>query len=66
MRIVKIQISNFRCVKTATLFPQKHNVLLGPNNVGKTAVLEALNLLLNPEITFASQAIDENDFWNRN
>jgi putative ATP-dependent endonuclease of OLD family len=66
MRIVKIQISNFRCVQNATLFPQKHNVFLGPNNVGKTAVLEALNLLLNPEITIASQAIDENDFWKRN
>jgi putative ATP-dependent endonuclease of OLD family len=66
MRIVRIRISNFRCIKDAEIHPLKDSVLLGPNNVGKTAVLEALNLLLNPEIGAHSQAIDENDFYRRN
>jgi putative ATP-dependent endonuclease of OLD family len=66
MRIVRIRIFNFRCIKEAEIHPLKDSVLLGPNNVGKTAVLEALNLLLNPEIGAHSEAIDENDFYRRN
>ena len=65
MKIVRIVIKNFRCIRSAELFPSIHNVLLGPNNVGKTTVLEALNLVLNPEITFRSNVIDENDFYRR-
>ena len=65
MRIVRIIIRNFRCIKSSEIFPYQHNVLLGPNNSGKTTVLEALNLLLNPEMTFRSRAIDENDFYQR-
>ena len=49
MKIVKIDISNFRCIKSAVFYPELQNVFLGPNNIGKTAVLEALNLTLNPE-----------------
>lgn len=65
MQIVSIKIRNFRCIKASQIFPDRHNVLLGPNNSGKTTVLEALNLLLNPEMTFRSNAIDENDFFQR-
>src|SRR5439155_12937753 len=36
MRIVRLRISNFRCVRSAELFPTAQNVLLGPNNTGKT------------------------------
>lgn len=39
---------------------------LGPNNIGKTTILEALNLLLNPEIgNRSSSVVDENDFYRR-
>ncbi|HUT57389.1 MAG TPA: AAA family ATPase [Phycisphaerae bacterium] len=65
MRIVRIRIRNFRCIGDAEVFPVKHNVLLGPNNVGKTAVLEAINLVLNPELVWRPGVIDENDFFNR-
>src|SRR5579864_6745944 len=65
MKIVRLRIQNFRCIKFAELFPVKHNVLLGPNNTGKTAVLEALNLLLNPETSGRWTVIDENDFFSR-
>ena len=65
MRIVRIRIQNFRCIRQAEIFPHTHNVLLGPNNVGKTAVLEAINLALNPEIFARPGVIDENDFLNR-
>lgn len=65
MRIVRIDIENFRAVKKATLFPEKHNVYLGPNNIGKTTVLEALNFLLNPEISPRPGVVNENDFYRR-
>lgn len=65
MRIVRLDIENFRAVKKATLYPGKHNVYLGPNNIGKTSILEALNLLLNPEISPRAGVIDENDFFRR-
>lgn len=65
MHIVRIAIQNFRCIKDAIIFPAKNNVLLGPNNVGKTAFLEALNLSLNPEMGPRWKIIDENDFFER-
>jgi putative ATP-dependent endonuclease of OLD family len=40
-------------------------VYLGPNNIGKTAVLEALNFLLNPELSNRGTVVDENDFYCR-
>lgn len=65
MRIVRLDIKRFRSSRLGTLFPGVHNVYLGPNNLGKTAVLEALNLLLNPELTTRGSIIDENDFYCR-
>ncbi len=66
MQIVRIDIRNFRCIREAVIYPTKDNVLLGPNNIGKTAILEALNLVLNPEIGARWKVIDENDFFERN
>lgn len=65
MRIVRLQIERFRSIRSAIFFPERHNVYLGPNNLGKTAVLEALNLLLNPEIGGRGPVVDENDFYCR-
>src|SRR6266567_2669305 len=65
MRIARLRIANFRAIKKAELFPSKHNVFLGPNNTGKTAILEALYLLLNPDLSMRSRVIDENDFYGR-
>lgn len=64
MLIVRLDIERFRCIRQATLYPGKNNVYLGPNNVGKTTVLEALNLLLSPELGTRG-LVDENDFYCR-
>jgi hypothetical protein len=37
VRIVRLEIERFRCVRNAVLDPDKDNVYPGPNNVGKTA-----------------------------
>jgi putative ATP-dependent endonuclease of the OLD family len=65
MHVVRLEIWNFRGIKHAVLHPTKHNVYLGPNNVGKTTVLEALNLLLNPELGPRPGLVGENDFYAR-
>ncbi len=65
MQIVRLRIERFKCIREATLFPTAHNVYLGPNNIGKTALLEALNLLLNPEGSSRTDVVDENDFYCR-
>lgn len=59
MRIAQLRIERFRSIRSATLFPVDHNVYLGPTNLGKTAILEALNLLLNPEIATRGAVVDE-------
>ena len=50
-----VRIKNFRAFQTFTIEPlERVNLVLGKNNVGKTALLEALFLLLgtnNPELS---------------
>lgn len=47
MYLAQLRISNFRKLEKAELnFQPGLNVLVGPNNVGKTAVIDALRALL--------------------
>lgn len=49
MRIFGIHLRNFRRFSRFTLYPNSGlTVVLGPNNSGKTALLRALDLALNP------------------
>lgn len=45
MHIARVRISGFRGVQSADIPLGKHVVLVGPNNSGKTTVIEALALL---------------------
>lgn len=45
MHIVRLKISGFRGVRLADITLGRHAVLVGPNNSGKTTVIEALALL---------------------
>lgn len=63
MRVVCINLENFRGVKRASLFLPHHGVLIGDNNVGKTTVLEALDLVLGPDRLHRQPIIDEHDFF---
>lgn len=46
MHIVRLKIFGFRGVRSADIALGRHAVLVGPNNSGKTTVIEALALLL--------------------
>jgi putative ATP-dependent endonuclease of OLD family len=45
MHVVHLMISAFRGVRSANVAVGRHAVLVGPNNSGKTRIVEALALL---------------------
>ncbi len=49
MKISKLNISNFRGIKESTLYFDSHTLLVGRNNIGKSTICEALDLVLGPE-----------------
>lgn len=63
MRVRRLTMCNFRGVKEGRVdFPQ-HTLLVGGNNVGKSTVCEALELVLGPERLSRRPVIDEHDFY---
>lgn len=63
MRISRLIIENFRGVRSASLFFPDHVVLIGDNNVGKTTILEAMDLVLGPDRLSRRPPVDEHDFY---
>lgn len=64
MRVSRLTIANFRGIKSASLFFPDHVVLIGDNNVGKTTVFEALDLVLGPDRLGRRPVVDEHDFYH--
>lgn len=63
MRIETLTIKNFRKIRDLTVsFPAGLSVIVGENNVGKTAIMDALRLFLFPSRDFCSVKINEDDF----
>lgn len=63
MKVARLFIQNFRGIKEACLFFPDHVVLVGDNNVGKSTVFEALDLVLGPDRLNRHPKIDEHDFY---
>lgn len=66
MRVVRLTISNFRGIQGAELLFNGHTLLVGPNNVGKSTILEALDLVLGPDRISRFPPVEEFDFHNAN
>lgn len=49
MRICQLELKGFRGINRGTVVFPEHSVLLGPNNVGKTTITEALAILFGRE-----------------
>lgn len=60
----QLKISNFRGIKdlTLALSADAPTILIGPNNAGKSTVLDAMGLCLGSP-KFAKYVIDDGDFW---
>jgi len=63
MEIARLKIENFRGVKKSELLFNSHTVLIGDNNVGKSTILEAIDLTLGPDRLSRFPVIDEHDFY---
>ncbi len=64
MRVRRITIENFRGVAHGVVDLPGHTLLVGGNNVGKSTVCEALDLVLGAERLFRRPIVDEHDFHN--
>jgi len=65
MQLRQVTIERFRAIEALTLTPGPRNVLLGPQNAGKSTVLEALDLLLHHGIGRPRPAPTEIDYFGR-
>ncbi|RAU47906.1 MULTISPECIES: AAA family ATPase [unclassified Pseudomonas] len=63
MRVARLKIENFRGIKIADVLLPKHAVIVGDNNIGKSTLLEAIDLVLGPERLSRRPVIDEHDFY---
>lgn len=61
MHIVRIKISGFRGIRSADIALGCHSVLVGPNNSGKTTIIEALALLFGRDRLV--RRLTEHDFY---
>ena len=64
VKVVELRIRNFRGVESAELKFDGHALLLGGNNVGKSTICEALDLVLGPDRLSRFPPIEEWDFYN--
>jgi putative ATP-dependent endonuclease of the OLD family len=64
MRVRRLTIENFRGVSRGAIDFRGHTLLVGGNNIGKSTICEALELVLGPERLFRRPIIDEHDFHN--
>jgi len=62
MHVRRLKISNFRGVSQGIVDFSGHTLLVGGNNIGKSTVCEALDLVLGPERLYRRPVIDEHDF----
>lgn len=64
VQIAKLEIRNFRGIRQGSIRFSRHTVLVGPNNCGKTTVIEALALLFGRDRMV--HQLTEHDFFGSN
>jgi putative ATP-dependent endonuclease of OLD family len=64
MRLFRVHIRNFRNFRDVECRLGRHSVILGENGAGKSNLLYALRLLLDPTLPDALRYLDEEDFWD--
>lgn len=64
MRISRIEIENFRNFRHLDVALGEHAVLVGENAVGKSNLLAALRLILDPSLPDTARVLRFEDFWD--
>ena len=63
MRLANLHIKNFRKIENLTInFSEGISLIVGENNCGKTAIIDALRLILFSGNDYSSLRINEDDF----
>lgn len=62
MRLTRVEIENFRCIERISVDLDDTTVLIGENNSGKTAFLDAIRLCLNPPFGRKRRPFEEYDY----
>ncbi len=63
MEILQLSIKNFRGIKEGTINLNGHSLLIGGNNVGKSTICEAIDLIIGPERLSRFPVLNEHDFY---
>jgi putative ATP-dependent endonuclease of OLD family len=66
MKVARLTIEHFRGIEKAVFDFHGHTLLLGMNNVGKSTVCEALDLVLGPDRLGRFPPVEEFDFITQN
>ena len=64
MKVALLSIENFRGIRSGKIQFRDHTVLVGPNNSGKTTIIEALALILGRDRLVRD--LTEHDFFGSN
>ena len=64
MRISRLQITNFRNFANIDVVLGENAVIVGENKIGKSNLLYALRLILDPSLPDAARKLREEDFWD--
>lgn len=64
MRIKRINIENFRNFSKLDVQLGQHAVIVGENKIGKSNLLYALRLILDPSLPDSARKLREEDFWD--
>ena len=64
MKVALLEIYNFRGINSGKIQFRDHTVLIGPNNSGKTTIIEALALILGRDRLVRN--LTEHDFFGSN
>jgi len=64
MRIARISIQHFRNFKSLDFSVGNHAVIVGENEVGKSNLLFALHLILDPSLPDSARQLRLEDFWD--
>jgi len=64
MKISRIAIKNFRNFRDVDIPLADHAVFVGPNDIGKSNLLHALRLVLDPSLPETMRQLRHEDFWD--
>src|SRR5713101_4384342 len=64
MRISRVQIHNFRNFRTLDLQVAGSAVIVGENKIGKTNLIHAIRLVLDPSLPDSARQLKDEDFWD--